>query len=113
MAPKSKLLAALDAHRGRDIQAERQKKLRKQAEKKRKGKQQHLQEEEQGIEKTGDGENHKEPGGSKIGEESADGLPEQEVNGDQWETEESEDEDEGGSAARVYVSTSSCKMIHS
>jgi rRNA-processing protein EBP2 len=35
MAKKSKLLSALDAHKGRDFKAERQTKLRKAAEKKR------------------------------------------------------------------------------
>ena len=35
MAKKSKLLAALDAHKGRDYQAEKQKKQQKQAKKKK------------------------------------------------------------------------------
>ena len=35
MAKKSKLLAALDAHKGRDYQAEKQKKLQKQAAKRK------------------------------------------------------------------------------
>ena len=38
MARKSKLLGALDAHRGRDFEAEKQKKLRKQGEKRAKSK---------------------------------------------------------------------------
>ena len=38
MARKSKLLSALDAHRGRDYEAEKQKKLRKQGEKRAKNK---------------------------------------------------------------------------
>lgn len=36
MAKKSKLLSALDAHKGRDYEKERQKKLAKAAEKKKK-----------------------------------------------------------------------------
>ena len=38
MARKGKLLAALDIHKGRDFKLERQKRLQKQAEKKRKSK---------------------------------------------------------------------------
>lgn len=46
MAKKSKLLSALDAHKGRDFEKERQKKLQKAAEKRKRSKAAEEQEED-------------------------------------------------------------------
>ena len=47
MARKSKLLSALDAHKGRNFELERQKKLQKAAEKKKKKRKEEEEEEKQ------------------------------------------------------------------
>jgi len=47
MARKSKLLSALDAHKGRNFELERQKKLQKAAEKKKKKRKEEEEEEEE------------------------------------------------------------------
>lgn len=77
MAKKSKLLAALDAHKGRDYKLEKQKKLQKQAEK---GKMSKVSKDTSDSEHTGeDGArlNGKEP---RLAEEESEG----------WESDESE-----------------------
>lgn len=79
MGEKRKLLAALDAHRGRNVKLERQKKLQKQAEKKKKLK--HQQRITNDVDASG-----AEDGGVEIA-----GVEEEvAVNNDGWETEESE-----------------------
>ena len=74
MAKKSKLLAALDAHKGRDYKVEKQKKQQKQAEKKKRLKEtQALEEEkENNVVSTSDA-------GSAV-----------QVESDRWESDESE-----------------------
>lgn len=49
MAKKSKLLSALDAHKGKDFKAERERKLRKVAEKKKRSKSQPADEQDRAI----------------------------------------------------------------
>ncbi|EED22023.1 rRNA processing protein (Ebp2), putative [Talaromyces stipitatus ATCC 10500] len=73
MVKKSKLFAALDAHKGRDYEKERQKKLAKAAEKKKKAKKEESKEE--------------------IEEENVNGVEKPETNG---EEEPKENEDTGG-----------------
>ena len=74
MAKKSKLFAALDAHKGRDYQAEKQKKQHKQAEKRKRMKKVKAHEEEK--------ENLT---GSVNG-----AVPELQTESDGWESDESE-----------------------
>lgn len=79
MGEKRKLLAALDAYKGRDVKAERQKKLRKQAEKRKKAKQ-------------GDDISGEESGNDSSNDRVDTNALEEGVSmdGDGWETEESE-----------------------
>ena len=87
MGEKRKLLAALDAYKGRDVKAERQKKLRKQAEKKKKAK---SEGEIAAKESRSDGGDEK----KEINVAGDDGV----VDGDEWETDES---GRGPAAVRV------------
>ncbi len=80
MGEKRKLVAALDAYRGRNNEAERQKKLRKQAEKRKRTKQQDPRPDD------------KDQSDGDDGTVRLNGIVERsDVNGDGWETEESED----------------------
>jgi len=79
MGEKRRLLAALDAYKGKDVKAERQKKLRKQAAKKKKTKREDDIPGEEGRSDRA----HEYVETNAVGE---DGL----VEGDGWETEESE-----------------------
>lgn len=76
MAKKSKLLAALDAHKGRDYKLEKQKKLQKQAERRKKAKT---------AEQVSSSDNAEENGAEVIGE-----GPRLEDESDGWESDESE-----------------------
>ena len=84
MAKKSKLLAALDAHKGRDFKKERQKKLQKQAERRKKTK---------SVEKGSDDESGSggesesgQAGGAQVGDTPA----QLDTESEGWETDESE-----------------------
>lgn len=90
MAKKSKLLAALDAHKGRDYKLEKQKKLQKQAEKRNKLR----------VAEASEAEDAEE-GGSKL---NGDG-PRLEDESDGWESDESE------AAAPLAVCLHSCSWI--
>lgn len=79
MGEKRKLFAALDAYKGKDVKAERQKKLRKQAEKKKKAKREDKVPAEESGSDTGDGNLEINAAGNGDA-----------VDGDGWETEESE-----------------------
>ena len=84
MAKKSKLLAALDAHKGRDFKKEHQKKLQKQAERRKKTK---------SVEKGSDDESGS--GGESESEQASgaqvDATPAQlDTESEGWETDESE-----------------------
>lgn len=79
MGEKRKLLAALDAHKGRNLKLERQKKLQKQAEKRKRSRQRQEVLDEENVSDGDDGEAEI----NEVGEEER-------VNGDGWETEESE-----------------------
>ena len=76
MAKKRKLLAALDAHKGRDYKLEKQKKLHKQAERRKKSK---------NVEQVSGLDNGEENGAKGIGEGSR-----LEDESDGWESDESE-----------------------
>lgn len=75
MVKKSKLLTALDAHKGRDYEAERQKKLQKQAAKRKADKSVTL---EDAL------------GRSIIAENGPNGIPELSEESEGWESDESE-----------------------
>ena len=79
MGEKRKLLAALDAYKGKDAKAERQKKLRKQAERKKKAK----QEDEIATEISTNGKGDGNVEFNAVEDNDA-------VDGEGWETEESE-----------------------
>lgn len=76
MSRKSKLLAALDAHKGRDYQAEKQKKLQKQAAK-RKAEKAEVQQD--ALERP------------EIHMNGANGIPELSEESEGWESDESEE----------------------
>ena len=78
MAKKSKLLAALDAHKGKNHKREHQKKLQKEAEKKRKSKQ-----------IPDSTVNHGDENVADVGGSSVKSLSDEEV--DAWQTDESGD----------------------
>ena len=89
MAKKSKLLAALDAHKGRDYMLEKQRKLQKQAARKRKS---HLQV------PNPDGED------GPIGGAAANGAnTEFETNGQGWESDKSQDTVAGAVCWRISL----------
>ena len=89
MAKKSKLLAALDAHQGRDYEKERQKKLQKLASKRRQ-----IQAAKAPIEEIADGEEPSRP--IVNGSESR-----LEVESEGWESDESEVVDEAADGPAV------------
>lgn len=85
MAKKSKLLAALDAHKGRDYDAEKRKKQLKNAEKKKRKRVEMAQEENEGEEDKDNNRN-----GIELSE-SSDDSPSHEF--EQFETDEEEEDD--------------------
>lgn len=97
MAKKSKLLAALDAHKGRDFKLEKQKKLQKQADKRKKSKSQ-PQQLDTGAEQD-----------DTVVKSTLNGISQaSEIDSEGWESEEDEETTPitvGSSSAAIYSPT--------